>query len=337
MATHFICQSTEPLPHTYPTAAASKSHGAVSQYELYNSSNKPHTRFPPPGWDFSQTSEEDSLPLINPVPQPASKNTAFHFDPDLCVTPQKSKAQIHGCSEYPSKPEFQPDPDLTLTPQKTNGLLEENANDNARDGKKYHVRFDLDDTYMSESDTNLSKNIPSKSIQNKPYQPELYGGADDNEIEESENDNTDRSRTIKYTVKKESESKFAVVDPLFKAGHDDGRQKHQSKKQQDAQNPASDVLKCKKSVSKSVKIVRETQHSKSQPSIKSATTSAKQTTDSENADHIAACKMPESHGAKRKAKVLRENQYTPKETEFEFPFDQNDLDYAGGDEHMFAR
>ena len=326
MATHFICQSTEPLPHVYGTGISNQTHGAVSQYEVYNSANKPHTRFPPPGWDFSQTSEEDSLPLIHPAPQPESRNTSCSFDPDLCITPQKSKAVHMHIEEYPTKSGFQPDLDLTLTPQKSyNNAADLNVNSNAtgNGAKKQKVRFDLDDT---ESDLTVNKSNTSKI--DKPYQPELYDD-DDDDFFQTEDDKTDRARTVKYTVKKVNDTPVYIPINETEA---ESEVRHMKKKQPNLKS-SNVVTTVKKSVSKSVKVVRETVETKGQTSIKSVTGK----TNSESKDPIAACKVPESSHVRRKAKVLRDNQHHLAETEYSFPFNQNEREYTGGDEHMFTR
>lgn len=329
MATHFICQSTEPLPHNYPSGPG-RSHGAVSQYEVYNNSNKPHTRFPPPGWDFSQSSEDDSLPLLYSVPQPELKNSSFLCDPDLCVTPQKAKSSsLNALNSFEAdifkKPEVNPDQDLTLTPMKA---LEESDKAIVDKGRKQKVRFDLDETV---TDQNLNEKLPPKMSPEKQYRPELYNneedevefdiGPDGNKVSIEKPDN---ARTVRYTVSNikgksvyvplsgDKESQIQSEDKVSKAGNYIGPQ---SKVDEYSKSSSQCIPKTKSTGQTVVKVVREKSDSKRQPSIKQGLIS-------DSADPIAACKVPENSGPKRKVKVLRENQYTPKQTEYTYPFQQ---------------
>jgi len=59
--------------------------------QVYTAGSKPHTRFPAPGWDNSQTSEEDSLPLLQPAPRP-QVNTPYKFLHSKLVASYKNLA-----------------------------------------------------------------------------------------------------------------------------------------------------------------------------------------------------------------------------------------------------
>ncbi|XP_060567866.1 uncharacterized protein LOC132726551 [Ruditapes philippinarum] len=344
MATHFICQSTEPLAHNYPSGLAGRTHGAVSQYEVYNNSTKPHTRFPPPGWDFSHSSEEDSLPLLHTAPQPESKNSSFMYDPDLCITPQKAKSSSSTTfSSFDDvifkKPDANPDPDLTLTPMKAlDEISKVRSEINNDKGKKPRVRFDLDET-----DPNVNEYIPKKSSPDKQYKPELYDEDDDDyefdigpEGTKVLSERSENARNVKCTV--ENYNSQSVFDPLKETCTNQGQM-----------FKSSNVIKAKSQVDKSdkkgnktipktqtvgqkvVKVVREKSDAPRQASIP-------QLPVVEKGDPIAACRVPEKTGPKRKVKVLRDNQYTHVEAECNYPFRENPVDdYAGGEEHMFAR
>lgn len=326
MATHFICQSTEPLPHNYPSGLAGRTHGAVSQYEVYNASSKAHTRFPPPGWDFSQSSEEDSLPLLHSVPQPELKNSSFLYDPDLCITPQKSN--ISSTRAFSSidddifkKPDANPDPDLTLTPMKAldeSSKLIMKSDDFSDQNKKQKVRFDLDD---SVTDPNLnSEHVTHKS--EKPYKPELYDDDDDNDFDiysegiKLSGDRTnvfgetsENVRTVKYTVGKvNNQPVYIPIDD----GEDSNILKGKSQVENLVRKPA--IPKTQTVGQKVIKVIREKPDHCREVSTKQGLR------ESEPVDPIATCRVPESTGAKRKVKVLRENQYMPKETEYTYPF-----------------
>lgn len=344
MATHFICQSTEPLPHSYPSGSPQKGHGAVSQYESYNSGKKSHTQFPPPGWDFSQTSEEDSLPLRQPVPQPTWKDSSLTPDPDLLVTPQKSQSAASNVNKFYEKPSFNPDPLLCITPEKSfnrNAKIESNENqiDRAEKGRP-RVRFDIKENLNDGSfiDTSVSKNLDSetykKPVQNKPYQPELYGDDSDNDdygqdnsVHVKSNPAFSHGRTVKYTVGKVNDQ--PVYIPM-KSQEVTSERFVESDKETDIVKPKVKTqtqvqdLKTKQAGldKKSVKIVREKPNSD-----KSKVAD----------DPIAACRGISDNLPKRKVKVLRENQYGPKLKDYTFPFNQDPSDYAGGEEHMFTR
>lgn len=336
MATHFICQSTEPLPHNYPSRPG-RSHGAVSQYEVYNNSNKPHTRFPPPGWDFSQSSEDDSLPLLYSVPQPELKNSSFLYDPDLCITPQKVKSSSSNAlnsfeADIFKKPEVDPDPDLTLTPMKAleerdkGTVRSENLNDK---GRKQKVRFDLDETI---TDENLNENLPPKMSPEKQYRPELYNNEED-EVEfdiipdgnKVSSEKADNARTVRYKVNNikgksvyvplsgDKKSQFQNEDKASEAGKYTAPQCDEVDEY--SKNSSQCISKTKSTGQTVVKVVREKSDSRRQPSIKQGLIS-------DSTDPVAACKVPEDSGPKRKVKVLRENQYTPKQTEYTYPFQQ---------------
>lgn len=190
MATHFICQATEPLPHTFPTCRApERGHGAVSQYEVLNLSDKQHCQFPPPGWNTSESSE-DSLPLFQaPAPSWKTTNNLIGPDPALCITPEKSVAGKVASrqSQFQSAPIplkqsshiIDKDLDLTLTPEKADEVKEHKSNlrngfhDDGKFKGQHRVRFELDSSVgLSESgDDSL---ILHKSRQLKPYQPSSY-------------------------------------------------------------------------------------------------------------------------------------------------------------------
>ena len=341
MATHFICQSTEPLPHTFPPGGAEKTHGAVSQYELYNSGNKAHTRFPPPGWDFSQTSEEDSLPLCQPVPQPSWKDYSLTPDPDLLVTPQKPQRTSSNVNPVYQKPSVNPDPLLCVTPEKTFYAINPPDDDDFGGQKgKPRVRFDIKENLNDGSfiDTSVSKNLDSQSfkkpVQTKAYQPELFGEEYDSnqsageEDEPSKNKAFSHGRTVKYTVGKINNQ--PVYIPLQ---NQEDFVETQEIEDKESEHLKQTVIKNRDLTTKqagidrkAVKVIRE--------NIK----------DEKQKETIPVDPIAASRGftenvtiPKRKVKVLRENQYGPKLNGYTFPFNQEVADYAGGDEHMFAR
>lgn len=322
MATHFICQSTEPLPHNYQTGPPAKSHGAVSQYEVFNAGRKAHTKFPPPGWDFSQTSEEDSLPLIHPAPEPEQKSTSFVYDTDLCVTPQRPKSSSvrRDTPDYDDnifrKPDANPDPGLELTPMKPCDD-DIKSHPDVEKGRKQKVRFEIDDSLaeLNSSDKILNK----KSSPVKAYQPELYEDDDcDFEIEkltniseESSGNKSDFARTVKYNVSDSSTCK----QPSSKSqGEMDNNRAFDgavnSKNSQDKRTKSSTQSIPKTQLQKTVKVVREKNDKSQAPASQG----------SDKVDHIASCWVHESTGTKRKAKVFRDNQYTPGDTEYTYPF-----------------
>ncbi|XP_052082141.1 uncharacterized protein LOC127719851 [Mytilus californianus] len=225
MATHFICQATEPLPHRFPSARApEKGHGAVSQYELLNLSDKAHCRFPPPGWDTSESSE-DSLPLYR-VPAPSWKTAANLIgpDPDLCITPEKSSAgkfnNVQGRqlnAPVPTKVNrdtlIDPDLDLTLTPEKALETNDKEHKSNLRngvceDGKfkgQHRVRFELDDSKgSSEGGNEESSFLFPRCRPGKQYKPASY--SDDNAKDlidsTSNSENKSKNKPTQYTVNK---------------------------------------------------------------------------------------------------------------------------------------
>ena len=344
MATHFICQSTEPLPHVYQTGGAQKTHGAVSRYEHYNSGNKAHTQFPPPGWDFSQTSEEDSLPLCQPVPQPSWKDSTISPDPDLFVTPQKTKLTTSDVNRFYEKPSVNPDPLLCVTPERTvskNNFIADKITDNdLRDQKgKPRVRFDIKENLNDGSfiDTSVSKNLDSQSYkkpdQTKPYQPELYGedyDVDDSAGQEQDNVNNNSAfshgRTVKYTVGKINNQPIYI--PVQNQEESEQRllddRELDNVKQTVQTKHTSQELQAKQAGidRKSVKVIRK---------------KVKQVKNKDSLDPIAASRGFSDNLPKRKVKVLRENQYGPKLKDYTFPFNQDQSEYAGGEEHMFAR
>ena len=332
MATHFVCQSTEPLPHVYQSGLSSLSHGAVSQYEIYNESKKPHTQFPPPGWDFSQTSEEDSLPLVQTVPIPEWKDTSVHPDPDLCITPLKLQPQKSMTVYAHSKPVIDADPLLTLTPEKS---IHQGKVYGDKDGvqvKKHRVRFDVEEDAKKweEEDSvvtqNLQSKCPPKKSPEKVYQPELYGNDSDKFDFTDTNEKFETSRpkqgieTIKYTVGKVN-SQPVYIPLTDSALQPNAAESHEKL----SQNDVTSTQKTSQTFrSKTVKVIREkpkTDGKSEQP---------------KSIDPIASSVVPEQNGPRRKAKVLRENQ-SAGEGEYTFPFERNQLEFAGGEEHMFSR
>lgn len=343
MATHFICQSTEPLPHNYPPGSPQRTHGAVSQYELYNSGNKSHTQFPPPGWDFSQTSDEDSLPLRHPVPQPAWIDFSLTPDPDLLVTPQKPQLTTSNVNRVYEKPTLNPDPLLCITPEKSfskNSRMEPDDDQLGQAEKgKPRVRFDIKENLNDGSfiDTSVSKNLDSetykKPVQSKPYQPEWYGEECDiinKDIDESINSNSafSHGRTVKYTVGKVNDQ------PLYVPLKDQGTEGEIMLKNDKEVNRIKQTVQTK-SQTQDIRTKQTTLDRKSVKVIREKPRDTDKTKDM--SDPIAACRGIPDNLPKRKVKVLRENQYGPKLKDYTFPFNQETVDYAGGGEHIFAR
>jgi hypothetical protein len=192
--------------------------------------------------------------------------------------------------------------------------------------KKQKVRFDIDESVSEEF---LTKNVQQKSSTEKAYQPELYGDADDDDFEMKKDvvrpssGKPDNARTVRYTVGKVGDQ------PVYVALGNEETQKEENviKCQADpVRIPAQTIPKTQTAGQKTVKVVREKSSTCArQAPVKQGPGKGDQTSQGageEPVDHIAACKVPEKSGAKRKAKVLRENQYTPKETEYTYPFNE---------------
>ncbi|OWF37175.1 uncharacterized protein LOC110440486 [Mizuhopecten yessoensis] len=193
MATHFACQPTEPLAHKYPLVQkVEKSHGAVSRYEVLYLEDKMHTRFPPPGWDTSQSSEE-SIPLCQaPAPWNEIRNL-IGPDPALCISPDKSlsnQKQRHNKPMYPIPKQHMPeqligpDPDLCITPEKPSGgvqksNLKQDNEDYLKAKNQHRVRFELENSLNDSDKENLNDSVGKSSGSGKTYKPSAYGGSEE--------------------------------------------------------------------------------------------------------------------------------------------------------------
>lgn len=359
MATHFICQATEPLPHRFPTTRApEKSHGAVSQYELLNLSDKAHCQFPPPGWDTSESSE-DSLPLYR-VPAPAWKTSSKFTgpDPELCVTPEKSLANkiLGQKSRAPVPTEsikstlVDPDLDLTLTPEKVLTIHNTDHKSNLRNGScedgkfkgQHRVRFELDNSKVSSDGGEDSFLIP-RSGPVKPYKPTSYSdqGIEDLEFKSTFQKNpaqfklnTVNNRTVYVPLsEKETETKLAshFDDNSKLANHfEDNSTSQETISKEEYVSVIPEVVCSAQSDSKVVCHIQN--HKNKQVSkVKSKEILSKKQDPIQQKDKLY---IEGDSEPKRKVKVKRETAGQP--SDYNYPFSDNSPDSLEY-EHVFNR
>ncbi|KAL3861603.1 hypothetical protein ACJMK2_007628 [Sinanodonta woodiana] len=328
MATHFICHGTEPLAHLYPSGPGNKTHGAVSEYENYSYANKAHTRFPPPGFDFSQSlEEEDSLPLCHPVPQPSwqgsDRPNAVIPDPNLCVTPEKPPMPM---KLFAVPAHFNPDPVLCVTPEGTPIQKGPKSNLKHEDKEKckHRVRFQIDDDSEMKSIENELNFDSAKLTQSKPYSPAMYSDDRTNYIKlDSEAGSKASSRTVQYSV--------GHVNNV--TGHDllpSDREHYNEPPIKTVSSESSDKL---------AQHVESQRNTKPFPKISSQTkiyTSSEEETISH--EGLQSDPIAQSRGGepKRKVVVLRENQSRPRLKDYTYPFENED-EVPCALEHMFAK
>lgn len=363
MATHFICQATEPLPHRFPTSRApERGHGAVSQYELLNLSDKAHCRFPPPGWDMSESSE-DSLPLYRaPAPSWKISSQLIGPDPDLCVTPEKSVASKiisqHGkqfSGRVPTEDTrstlVDHELDLTLTPEKALDCQNKDPKSNLRNGSvedgkfkgQHRVRFELDNSKCSSEGGEDSFLFP-RSGPAKPYKPTSYtdhGVTDLENLRESDSNSKSQKKHTQFTVK--TSNKGTVYVPLNCKGrsHDVKLANHfdENVKTQDdletihKQEHESGLPEVVYSTQSDSKPVCHIQNHKATQGTKIKSKDMKKRESDSRKDEMYIKGQGDS-APKRKVKVKRETADQP--TDYNYPFTegiQDTLEY----EHVFNR
>lgn len=311
MATHFICQPTEPLAHRYPlNPGPGKGHGAVSHYELLNAASKPHAEFPPPGWDTSQSSEE-SLPLCRaPVPTWRITSDLIGPDPQLCITPDKSQGRIRPKKPVPtSRPDYPVgcDPDLCVTPEKS--IAQKKIQD--RNYDRQNVRFDV-----SESDNSiLSQGIASRP--SKSYKPCDYS---DN-LEDSEPRKELNAKPMKFTL--QNANNKPVFVPL--ADHHKLHAQEITEAEDTGIKPVLPIVSTSSNKEERVITVLKTDNLKKKSRV------PPETADEDPTKHI------KDLANKRKVRVTRETKENPALSDYTYPFSGPAADSVQEYEHVFMR
>lgn len=354
MATHFICQATEPLPHKFPTSRVpERGHGAVSQYEVLNLSDKQHCHFPPPGWNTSESSE-DSLPLFQ-VPAPSWKTTTKLIgpDPSLCITPEKSLAgrvssQLGQFQSAPvplkqSSHVIDTDLDLTLTPEKATDSKEQKSNlkngmhDDGKSKNQHRVRFELDNS-KGLSDSGEDSFILQKSRQMKPYKPASYSDKTNKE-NICETGAVTHGKPTQYTVSKvNNRTVYVPVNGKGLANHFEKASENQiveesRSKEQGIESVLPEVVYDEQLDSRPVCHVQNPKISEAQKVNKTAKRIDKVKEIQQEKVYI---KGEGESAPKRKVKIKRENTEHPSLNNYNFPFSDgipNTSEY----EHVFNR
>ncbi|KAK3105305.1 hypothetical protein FSP39_021979 [Pinctada imbricata] len=337
MATHLVCQPTEPLAHYYQNDASPSKlgHGAVSQYELLNYGNKSHTQFPPPGWDHSQSSE-DSLPLCQaPVPTWKITGNLIGPDPQLCITPEKPSNQRQdrktGARPQPAEKPAYPssfDPHLCVTPEKeiaakllSKSHLHNFSNGNDRDEKlsKQKVRFEVSNSELSSS-CNLSEGEDSfmKARKSKVYQPTNY--TEDENVLESKQSKSSETRFVKKQGKYISKSVLDHKEPIVVNESVSAYEPVLPTRIQQTQNVKEKVI----DVSSKTKVDKKMQKKKK---LEGATESKRP-----EKPNVMIKSKPD-----RKVRVTRETREKPSLEDYDFPFAENGEGEALESEHVFLR
>ncbi|XP_061189629.1 uncharacterized protein LOC133197555 [Saccostrea echinata] len=322
MATHFICQPTEPLAHRYPlNPGPGKGHGAVSHYELLNAASKPHTDFPPPGWDISQSSEE-SLPLCQvPIPTWRITSDLIGPDPQLCITPEKPVTKGRPKKPVPqSKPDYPVgcDPELCVTPEKSiaNKKVQERNKAGASNGQ--HVRFDVsvsDNSVVSQDGDLISKT-------RKSYRPFDYS---DN-LEESEPKKELFAKPLKYAL--QNTDNKPVYVPLATESINNPSETSKSVTEDTSVKPVLPVIPSAIN-SKEERVISVL---KSDNIKKKGKSKAKPETEPN-----APIKHIKDRTNKRKVRVTRETQEKPALSDYTYPFSDPATDTVQEYEHVFMR
>ena len=309
MATHFVCQPTEPLAHRYPlNPGPGKGHGAVSHYELLNAASKPHAEFPPPGWDTSQSSEE-SLPLCQaPIPAWRITSDLIGPDPQLCITPEKPQGKFKPKKPVPeSKPDYPVgcDPDLCVTPEKSI------AERKIQDGQ--NVRFDISDSDNSfvTAEGKLASRL-KKSYKACDYSDNL---------EESEPRKDFNAKPMQFTIQKTNNK--AVFVPLA----DHSKAAETGKEDCDVNSVLPTVSSCSNQEERVISVLKSDNLKKKKTKVK---------LDSE-VDVEDPTKHIKDLSNKRKVRVTRETKERPALTDYTYPFTDPTGDTAQEFEHVFMR
>lgn len=351
MSTHFVCQATEPLPHKFPTSRkAEKGHGAVSQYEVLNISNKKHTQFPPPGWDTSQSSE-DSLPLCQP-PAPAWKvhvpTKLTGPDPDLCLTPEKGLSNRHASDisllSQPPEPTQEkphhligPDPQLAVTPEKHfinnqdyKSNLKQDSDINFKSKKSHRVRFNVEDNKSRQSEGKYG----AGSVSNKTYkalsycdQEELSAEDDDEDFKfpdnkqiyvfNTQNEDGDVKKQFGFSMK--DDGKDSGIELCDRATYDEDQEQYVPVLPEVIPDSMPEL-----DISPDLSTVKVKSGKKSNTIVKTASSSASNP------------KSTSGKNSKRKVRITRESKKGHLDKDYEFPFEEpgeSVLEY----EHVFAR
>lgn len=317
MATHFICQPTEPLAHRYPlNPGPGKGHGAVSQYELLNAATKSHTEFPPPGWDTSQSSEE-SLPLCQvPIPTWRITSDLIGPDPQLCITPEKPISKYRPKKLVPeSKPDYAIgcDPDLCVTPEKSIAERKIQGKNQTETLYGQQVRFNI-----SESDNSvINQGFISRT--NKSYKPCDYS---DN-LEESEPRKVFSAKPMQYTLQKTNDKPVYV--PLADHNLEHSSEMPKTLTKETGVLPSVPSSK----ISKEERIVRVLKTDNPKKNTKS-----KAKTETEVDDPSKHISDPTN---KRRVRVTRETREKPALSDYTYPFSDPTVDTAQEYEHVFMR
>ncbi|XP_060071414.1 uncharacterized protein LOC132551305 [Ylistrum balloti] len=342
MATHFACQPTEPLAHKYPLVQkVEKSHGAVSSYEVLNLGDKAHTRFPPPGWDTSQSSEE-SIPLCQAPAPWKGKKKLIGPDPSLCISPDKGSTyqkQSHK-PMYPIPKQHEqehligPDPDLCITPEKQLGgaqksNLKHDNEDLLKAKNQHRVRFELENSLSDSDKENLNDSLGKTSGPGKTYRPSAYSesGNIDGGISESS------SKPKQYTIRQDDLQ--TVYVPL---GTNTDKVPPTNKSAETKYSVLPTVLP-KEDNSSGKDIVIKTKKSGKKSSKKVLSENSKQTAPSSGKNFKQTVKPEVEYSTavpKRKVRVTRESKDDLLSNDYKFPFSEEGetaLEY----EHVFTR
>lgn len=351
MATHFICQPTEPLPHKYPLVQKpEKTHGAVSSYETLNLEDKAHTRYPPQGWDNSQSSEE-SLPLCQ-APAPWNvRRDLIGPDPALCITPEKSlanqkqrlnKLMYHIPKQHEPAIVIDPDPELCLTPEHySDGVQRSNLKNDGKNieetskikpKSQHRVRFELENSLSDSDKENLNDSLGKTSGSGKPYRPLAYGDDGDFVSEYSEvsgKSTGETSRKTKQHTITESNNKETIYVNEESENFLSKDKLNQNKSTKIYRSVLPTVLHDEQTDNGKEIVVKSMKSKKKKEKITSDPKPKQITTLPEVQKNIAT--VP-----KRKVTVTRESQKDLLTNDYKFPFSEGSdtmLEY----EHVFTR
>ncbi|XP_033763326.1 uncharacterized protein LOC117344617 [Pecten maximus] len=348
MATHFACQPTEPLAHRYPLVQkVEKTHGAVSSYEVLNLEDKIYTRFPPPGWDTSQSSEE-SIPLCQAPAPWNGRGNLIGPDPALCVSPDKSSSlpkELHKKPMYPVPKQHEqqhltgPDPDLCITPEKElGGIQRSNLKHDSVDYLKarcqHRVRFELENSLSDSDKENMNESIGKTSGSGKTYRPSVYSESDAIGSSVSNVTHDSSGKPKQYSIRQENQQ--TVYVPIST----NSEKLPLTDKSSDTQYsvlpmvlPEGDDCIGKEIVVKTSKPAKKNSKNilseNSKPTLASTSQNSKQTVIVPEAKTITS--LP-----KRKVRVTRESKDDLMSNEYKFPFSE-ESEAVSEYEHVFTR
>jgi hypothetical protein len=318
MATHFICQPTEPLAHRYPLKPGpGKGHGAVSQYELLKSATKPHTEFPPPGWNTSQSSEE-SLPLCQvPIPTWRITSDLIGPDPQLCITPEKPNSKDRPRKLIPeSKPDNTEgcDPNICVSLPKSIAEMKIQGGEetDSFNGKK--VKFDV----IESENSAVSQEWCLMSRTNKSYKPCDYADS----FAESEPRKVHSAKPMHYNLKSTNIKSVHVPLADHKLDHSSVTTKCLTAEADLPIVPLTKMNKMERIVSV-LKIDNQKKHAKSIAKTENGI--------DDPSKHIS------DPTNKRKVCVTRETREKPVLSDYTYPFSEPTADSTQEYEHVFMR